>query len=156
MDWEIAGALGDLLGGIAVVISLAYLAIQLRTANRQNKSEAIYNMQIEQNKVSEVMASDERLVTILLKTSKSEDLSEIEEIQLAFFIARLAGVYVAIESYRANAYLDDQFYEDTKLQFKHFTGAYRIRDRVKRYVEANHPNTGKHGVFELLSRKGTT
>lgn len=35
MNWDAVGALGDLVGGIAVVASLIYLAIQVRHSSRQ-------------------------------------------------------------------------------------------------------------------------
>ena len=37
-DW---GAIGEILGGVAVFLSLAYLAIQIRQSNAQAKSEAL-------------------------------------------------------------------------------------------------------------------
>ena len=35
MNWDAIGAAGDLIGGIGVVVSLIYLAVQVRQANKQ-------------------------------------------------------------------------------------------------------------------------
>ncbi|PCI77449.1 MAG: hypothetical protein COB20_08040 [SAR86 cluster bacterium] len=40
MNWEAIGAVGEILGAIAVVLSLAYLAIQIRQSNRLAVREA--------------------------------------------------------------------------------------------------------------------
>lgn len=36
MSWEAVGALGDLVGGVGVVVTLAYLAAQVRYARRES------------------------------------------------------------------------------------------------------------------------
>ena len=40
MNWEIAGAIGEVLGAIAVVTTIGFLAIQMRQSNRISKAEA--------------------------------------------------------------------------------------------------------------------
>ena len=44
MDWEAIGAVGEIVGAIAVVLSLAYLAIQIRQSNRLAIREARTNL----------------------------------------------------------------------------------------------------------------
>ena len=34
MNWEAIGAIGDLMGGLVVIVSVAYLAVQIRQSNR--------------------------------------------------------------------------------------------------------------------------
>jgi hypothetical protein len=40
MNWDAIGAIAEGVGSIAVVVTLAYLAIQMRTANKQRELES--------------------------------------------------------------------------------------------------------------------
>ena len=40
MNWDAIGAIGEMLGAVAVVVSLIYLAQQVRTSNRLARAEA--------------------------------------------------------------------------------------------------------------------
>ena len=44
MDWEAAGAVGEIVGAIAVVASLAYLAVQIRTQNREARAASVHEV----------------------------------------------------------------------------------------------------------------
>jgi len=44
MNWEIAGALGEILGALAVVASLLYLGTQVRTQNRESRIAAVHEI----------------------------------------------------------------------------------------------------------------
>jgi hypothetical protein len=40
MNWEAVGAIGDFMGGLIVIVSVAYLAIQIRQSNRHAEASA--------------------------------------------------------------------------------------------------------------------
>lgn len=40
MNWEAIGAIGDFLGGVVVIASVAYLAVQIRQSNRHAEASA--------------------------------------------------------------------------------------------------------------------
>jgi hypothetical protein len=39
VNWEAIGAIGDLMGGLVVIVSVAYLAVQIRQSNRHAEAE---------------------------------------------------------------------------------------------------------------------
>jgi hypothetical protein len=41
MNWDAAGAIGEIVGAAGVVLSLAYLGSQIRTQNRESRLDAI-------------------------------------------------------------------------------------------------------------------
>ena len=41
MDWEAAAIVGEIVGSIAVVISLVYLSVQIRHANKQSEIDSL-------------------------------------------------------------------------------------------------------------------
>jgi len=44
MNWEAIGALGEIVGAIAVVASLVYLATQIRIQNRESKISSVHEI----------------------------------------------------------------------------------------------------------------
>jgi hypothetical protein len=67
MDWSMIGALGKLLGAAAVVISLLYLASQIKQNTAVSRSEAFREFSIEAAKWQMSIATDERLGTLMWK-----------------------------------------------------------------------------------------
>lgn len=44
MSWEAAGAIGEIIGAAAVVVSLIYLASQIRTQNREARAASVHQV----------------------------------------------------------------------------------------------------------------
>ncbi|MDJ0790248.1 MAG: hypothetical protein QNK05_25935 [Myxococcota bacterium] len=44
MSWEAAGAIGEIVGAAAVVVSLVYLASQIRTQNREARAASVHQV----------------------------------------------------------------------------------------------------------------
>ena len=44
MNWEAIGAIGEIIGATAVVASLVYLAVQIRTQNRESRMSAMHDI----------------------------------------------------------------------------------------------------------------
>jgi len=63
MNWEAIGAIGELVGSVAVVVTLGYLAVQVRYARgevvrsvRQNRSDAVMRLEMAQNDGTDLIA----------------------------------------------------------------------------------------------------
>lgn len=44
MNWDAIGAIGEIIGATAVVASLVYLAVQIRTQNRESRMSAMHDI----------------------------------------------------------------------------------------------------------------
>ena len=44
MNWEAAGAIGEIVGASAVVVSLAYLGVQIRVQNREARASSVHEV----------------------------------------------------------------------------------------------------------------
>ena len=44
VNWEAIGAIGEIVGALAVVVSLAYLASQIRTQNRESRAASVHQV----------------------------------------------------------------------------------------------------------------
>ena len=85
MDWEAIGAVGELLGALGVLLTLIYLAIQVR-----NSAEETHNSTIES-----VMSSDANhrhalingpIPSIMTKLQTAESLTAEETLELTYYL----------------------------------------------------------------------
>jgi hypothetical protein len=101
MNWDAIGATGEIIGAFAVVVSLLYLALQIKAQNSQAKLTALHEMSREQRAASEMMAT-ENLSDIFVRANKDySSISEAESVQL---IVVVTGLLRAWE----NAFLENR------------------------------------------------
>ena len=79
MNWEALGAIGEIVGAVAVVVTVGYLAVQIRqntAAIHMSAAEKALDNVAEFNRF---LASDEQLIDLWYKANEApESLSEIE------------------------------------------------------------------------------
>jgi hypothetical protein len=88
MNWEAIGAIGEIIGAIAVIVSLAYLGIQFRNQNIESRIASIHEVLVGFRR--EIAAfRDPEMAALLAKGSVHfEELSDTEKIQ---FVAMIQG-----------------------------------------------------------------
>jgi hypothetical protein len=94
MNWEAAAAIGEILGALAVVATVAYLAVQVRQ-NTASVSTATYESVVSGfNLINLTIAEDEALATIFHRGLYDPDsLSEIEGVRFAFVMRAAANEF---------------------------------------------------------------
>lgn len=93
MNWDAISAIGEIIGATAVVVTLAYLAVQIRNSTRIARSatrQAIASMAFSQGND---LVADRSLTEALLKDFKGEDVDEADWVRL------LARNYMAMRHY---------------------------------------------------------
>jgi len=80
MNWEAIGAVGEIAGAVAVVLSLIYLASQIRHSNRLMTLEATRDASNLAVPIVDMILTDDHLMEILIKDRDS--LTEIERAKL--------------------------------------------------------------------------
>jgi hypothetical protein len=99
-DW---GAIGEIVSGIAVVISLVYLALQMRMNTKTLKANAAWDSEITFGNSNADMARDPLYALLISRASradsKPEDFTEAETAQLYF------GVRAALQIAQAQWWL---------------------------------------------------
>lgn len=89
MNWDAIGAIGEIVGALAVVVSLVYLAIQIRTQNSQAKLSALHEMSRELRGTTAMFAT-ENISAIFVRANKDFDsLEEAESVQLIVLVTNL-------------------------------------------------------------------
>jgi hypothetical protein len=88
MNWDAIGAVGEIVGAGAVVISLVYLALQIRVQNAESRAAAQHDFIVGWREVSAAFTNGE-LAEIWVRANKGPDgLTEVELLQL---VASLHG-----------------------------------------------------------------
>ena len=83
MDWDAAGAVGEILGAVAVLLTLLYLAAQIRQANKMAHFETTREIMAQFNACNHLIATEPTIREVLLKEG---DLSVDESEQLYSYV----------------------------------------------------------------------
>lgn len=99
MNWEAIGAIGEIIGAIAVVLTLIYLAVQVRQSTRMTQAISIQTASsLDQEFLLTLGTDADRAQKWATYLSTPEVLSDKERLQCAYlmgsFIRRLENVYL--------------------------------------------------------------
>jgi len=87
MNWNAIGAIGEIVGALAVVVSVVYLAVQIRTNTRSQRSTIHHSLHEEMVSRMMAVAQDDALAEKLLKAERSyDDLTIVEKTQIESFV----------------------------------------------------------------------
>ena len=89
MNWDAIGAIGNIIGAFAVVVSLIYLAIQIRTQNKQAKLSAFHEMSRELRVVTVMFASKDVSDIFVRANHNYDSITEAESIQLIVLVTNI-------------------------------------------------------------------
>ena len=124
MNWEAIGAVGEIGGAMGVIISLIYLASQIRTQNRESRLAAATEWTNQWNAFLASLAQDVRVAEIWLKGI--QDFSSLSAPEVVMFSSQLGRLFRAAEG------LHDQFAHG-RLDPKTWRGIGRTLEDVARH-----------------------
>ena len=120
MNWDAISAIAELLGALAVIVTLIYLAVQLRQQNTVTKA------QIEQQRADSVIqlatvlsVTENRILytkVVLDRSLTPADLSEEENIHLRIILSPLRANFENTYQQFQSGYISEEFYEDVSKQ----------------------------------------
>jgi len=85
VNWEAIGAIGEVVGAVAVVLTLVYLAVQLRQNTNALKTNTWQSIQDAEQRFDEFLSRDHHLLEVWIKGHQDRNsLSESEQLQ--FFL----------------------------------------------------------------------
>ncbi len=93
MNWDAIGAIGEVCGAIAVVITLVYLSRQLRENTKSIKLQSVESTFREWNECLKDIQSIDGVGLVYAKALKGESLSELEAHQLTYLFRRIFNAY---------------------------------------------------------------
>lgn len=94
MNWEALGAIGEIIGAMAVVATLAYLIIQIRQNTRGIHSAAVQANTLAFNEITRMLASNPHLAEIFDRGSDDPDaLNEEEKHSFLWLVSSVMNLY---------------------------------------------------------------
>jgi hypothetical protein len=110
MNWDAIGAVAELLGAIGVIISLIYLALQIRRNTRTQRRANVGDIAIELATTARCTATNPELASLLLRGySDLDSLNSIERYRFdTFFYAFIANFERALIDARSGDYPEEQ------------------------------------------------
>ena len=116
MNWDAIGAIGEIIGALAVVLSLVYLAIQIRIQNVESR-EASMHVVAESFRESASIFGDPQLAEILAKTNGGSELTEVELIQLYVAGTQILRFWEEAHRLHLRERIDTELWEGMMKQF---------------------------------------
>ena len=136
MNWEAVGAVGEILGALAVVASLVYLAIQIKSQNRESRIAAVHDvLEAYRNQIS--VLTDESFSKLYIRgLSDFEGLDDAERMRLT------SGVHGVFRVWEEAFYL----LKESRLDDNHWVGMDRLCADLKASQIGEHAwELRKHG-----------
>ncbi len=91
MNWEAIGAIGEILGALGVVVSLVYLASQIRTQNRESRVAAVNEWTHQWNQFLVSFAEHPNLSELWMKGLR--DFSALNPTEIVQFSSHLGRIF---------------------------------------------------------------
>ena len=93
MNWDAIGALSDAIGAVAVVITLLYLAIQIKEQTKETRLTATRDLSRDYRDVVESITADKEVFGLYLRAlTEYENLPHEEKIRISLYFFRLFRV----------------------------------------------------------------
>jgi len=151
MNWEVIGAIAEMLGASAVFASLIYLAIQIRSSMNQASAQMFQSVASEQARVSDAITGDPENLSVWMKMHSGSELTDVEKARMFFMIFRVVQTYLVVQNGYDKGQISKNFLADAKIQINELLGSPCARIVVKKFLERIHPNLMHKEIFaEIL------
>ena len=119
MNWDLAAAIAQVVGAAAVIISLVYLAVQIRSQTRESRLNATRELaQDFRNLVAEI-AREEDIFKLFRQSMYSyEELSEEQRARIhMYFYNRIFGLHEQVHLHLKHESIDRMFLQSVQNRF---------------------------------------
>jgi hypothetical protein len=118
MNWDAAGAIGEVIGAAAVVISVIYLAVQVRRQTDQARLAATRELAGIYNETLTRLIDDPSLGEIWLKAASGyADLPNNERLRIASYYQRLLRFMEQQHLHVSKGHIDPSFFQSLNLTY---------------------------------------
>ena len=148
MDIMALGAIGELVGGAAVVASLIYVGLQVRQANRQSATDSGTDVLAEMNRLQDFVFSDPTGAVLLLKLKSGGELSAEEQIKAHVIADRALNTWYSGQQSFLNGVMTRELFGDIKDDAKRFTDTYPFLRQPMKEILAHYEVASKLEVFQ--------
>ena len=155
MNWDAIGAMGEILGAVAVLVTLVYLAIQIRLNTLEIRAGRVESTLKDQALYNQLLASDEDLARIYWTAVDDVEALSVDEKRrwLHLCSIMLRNSEIAYYHHR-QGYLPEAIHQSRERWIKMFMGSSGFRWWWEQYAVILDPDfvsyvervTNEHGV----------
>ena len=116
MNWEAIGAAAEMLGAFAVVVSIVYLATQVRVSTRQAKNAETLRFQEQFADLHRLSLTNRDHADLRLKLIRNERLTENEEMRAYSYASLLINIWGGAESAFHYGQISEPYYRNVMCQ----------------------------------------
>ena len=117
MNWEAISAVGEIVGALAVVISLIYLAVQIRAQNRESRMAAVHDI-LEAFRSIQTVGQDAEMSKLLVRSIDSfDDLEDHERMRVISAIGPMIRVWEEAYFQFRSGRLEEEIWETMIAQY---------------------------------------
>ena len=116
MNWDALGAMSELFGTLAVVLTLGYLAVQVRQNSHGMKVAAKIDIEKNFNEYTDLILQDSALLELQVKGLSGQDLESIEKVKFSLLMQRATRHFSSMYyQYQTQDLSEDEWYESQRL-----------------------------------------
>ena len=93
MNWDALGAIGEVIGAVAVVVTLLYVARQIHQANAQTQAQARYSFVEAYGHMNTSISGNKAVASVFRRGIKGLDLDEDEYIQFFALLGQFLNTW---------------------------------------------------------------
>ena len=148
MNWDALGAIGETFGAAAVLITLLYLAAQVRQTNVMASFETTREIMAQFNDLNRLYATDSLIRQVLLKEG---DLSMEEDEQLYTYADMYCNAWATAQLAFNQGQIDETVYtgvaDDVQVALDRWPS---MRKKVERWLH-NYPKFRTYKIFDGIN-----
>jgi hypothetical protein len=152
MDWDAIGAIGEVLGAVAVIATLLYLGTQISQTNRIAISSVARELQQKYSDLYTLIATDSEIKGLVTRLRNSDYIteSEEEEEQLESFCLLMLGLWLSTGVAHAQGQIELNLYQvyckDVEVKLFKWPGMRaQMKETLKKY-----PTTKNFEIFKPI------
>ncbi len=93
MNWEAIGAIGEVVGAVAVVVTLLYVARQIHQANAQTQARARYSFIEAYGEMNVSISTNREVASVFRRGFSGDDLDDDERMQFFALIGQFLNTW---------------------------------------------------------------
>ena len=93
MNWDALGAIGELVGAVAVVVTLIYVARQIHQVNAQSQASARYSFIEAYSDMNTSISNNRELASVFRRGFAGEELDEDERMQFFTLVGQFLNTW---------------------------------------------------------------
>ena len=150
MNWDAIGAIGEIIGAAAVVLTLFYLAVQIRQSNRLSSFQTardIFAIFDDNNRIV-VENQDLRMLAFVPLDAQTEEQTK----QLKAFVVRQTNVLINLQTAYDQGLMDDALFAAGKLSLRGFMNDWPGITPILAQLSVEYPMLYEQEIFEELHK----